>query len=81
LPSWSILRKSNQGAAPVCPRTYPLRCQAADAGDDGMVRRVSAVAFQGKPGAIVRLLDKAVFDARERVRQELIASGLALPAR
>lgn len=46
-----------------------------------MVRRVSAVAFQGKPGANVGLLDKAVFDARERVRQELIASGLALPAR
>jgi len=39
--------------------------KAADAGDDGTGRRV---------------LDKAVFEARERVRQEPIASGLALAA-
>ena len=62
-----------------------------------MVARVSTVAFEGiearavdvqvqiTPGlvvfAIVGLPDKAVSEARERVRAALIASGLALPAR
>src|SRR5467141_2316545 len=62
-----------------------------------MVQRVSTVAFDGiearavdvqvqvAPGlpafAIVGLPDKAVSEARERVRSALIASGLALPAR
>src|SRR6202167_2558981 len=62
-----------------------------------MVQRVSAVAFEGievqpvdvqvqvAPGipafAIVGLPDKAVSEARERVRAALVASGLALPAR
>ena len=62
-----------------------------------MVQRVSTVAFEGieartvdvqvqvVPGlpafAIVGLPDKAVSEARERVRSALIASGLALPAR
>ena len=62
-----------------------------------MIARVSTVAFEGiearavdvqvqvAPGlpafAIVGLPDKAVSEARERVRSALIASGLALPAR
>src|SRR4030081_2709406 len=62
-----------------------------------MVQRVSTVAFEGiearavdvqvqvAPGlpffAIGGLPDKAVSEARERVRSALIASGLALPAR
>jgi len=62
-----------------------------------MVQRVSTVAFEGiearavdvqvqvAPGlpafAIVGLPDKAVSEARERVRSALITSGLALPAR
>ena len=62
-----------------------------------MVQRVSTVALRGsrpaastcrcrsRPGlpafAIVGLPDKAVSEARERVRSALIASGLALPAR
>jgi magnesium chelatase family protein len=62
-----------------------------------MVQRVSTVAFEGiearavdvqvqvAPGlpafAVVGLGDKAVSEARERVRSALIASGLALPAR
>src|SRR4029078_2190023 len=62
-----------------------------------MVQRVSTVAFEGiearavdvpvqvAPGlpafAIVGLPDKAVSEARERVRSALIASGAALPAR
>ncbi len=62
-----------------------------------MVQRVSTVAFEGieartvdvqvqvAPGlpafTIVGLADKAVSEARERVRSALIASGLALPAR
>src|SRR5262245_6939707 len=62
-----------------------------------MVARVSTVAFEGiearavdvqvqvAPGlpafSIVGLPDKAVSEARERVRSALIASGLALPAR
>src|SRR5713101_3637335 len=63
----------------------------------GMVQRVATVAFEGiearavdvqvqvAPGmpafAIVGLPDKAVTEARERVRSALVASGLALPAR
>ena len=62
-----------------------------------MVQRVSTVAFEGiearavdvqvqiAPGLpafhVVGLADKAVSQARERVRSALIASGLALPAR
>jgi magnesium chelatase family protein len=62
-----------------------------------MVQRVTTVAFEGiearpvdvqvqvAPGlpafTIVGLPDKAVSEARERVRAALIASGLALPAR
>ena len=62
-----------------------------------MVQRVSTVAFEGiearavdvqvqiVPGLpnflIVGLPDKAVSEARERVRAALVASGLALPAR
>src|SRR5439155_23067829 len=62
-----------------------------------MVARVSTVAFEGiearavdvqvqvAPGLpafiIVGLPDKAVSEARERVRGALVASGLALPAR
>jgi magnesium chelatase family protein len=62
-----------------------------------MVQRVSTVAFEGvetravevqvqvAPGLpkfhLVGLADKAVSEARERVRAALIASGLALPAR
>ena len=62
-----------------------------------MVQRVSTVAFEGiearavdvqvqvAPGlpafSIVGLPDKAVSEAKERVRAALIASGLALPAR
>jgi len=62
-----------------------------------MVQRVATVAFEGiearavdvqvqvTPGLpafhIVGLADKAVSEARERVRSALIASGLALPAR
>src|SRR5947208_16703233 len=62
-----------------------------------MVQRVSTVAFEGiearavdvqvqiVPGlpafAIVGLPDKAVSEARARVRGALVASGLALPAR
>src|SRR6187399_1046534 len=62
-----------------------------------MVQRVSTVALEGiearavdvqvqvAPGLpafnVVGLPDKAVSEARERVRAALIASGLALPAR
>ena len=62
-----------------------------------MVQRVATVAFEGiearavdvqvqvAPGlpafAIVGLPDKAVSEAKERVRAALVASGLALPAR
>src|SRR5512142_1217522 len=62
-----------------------------------MVARVSTVAFEGiearavdvqvqvSPGMphfhVVGLADKAVSEARERVRSALIASGLALPSR
>jgi magnesium chelatase family protein len=66
-------------------------------GSANMVQRVATVAFEGievrpvdvqvqvaagMPAfAIVGLPDKAVSEARERVRSALIASGLALPAR
>src|SRR6266567_1570805 len=66
-------------------------------GGPRMVQRVSTVAFEGiearavdvqvgvAPGLpafiIVGLPDKAVSEARERVRGALVASGLALPAR
>jgi magnesium chelatase family protein len=62
-----------------------------------MMRRVATVAFEGiearvvdvqvqvAPGLpafnIVGLPDKAVSEAKERVRAALVASGLALPAR
>ena len=62
-----------------------------------MVKRVSTVAFEGiearavdvqvqvAPGLpafnVVGLPDKAVSEARERMRSAMIASGLALPAR
>src|SRR5262245_19717012 len=62
-----------------------------------MVQRVATVAFEGiearavdvqvqvAPGLpafhVVGLPDKAVSEARERVRSALVASGLALPAR
>jgi magnesium chelatase family protein len=61
-----------------------------------MVQRVATVAFEGiearavdvqvqvAPGLpafnVVGLPDKAVSEARERVRAALVASGLALPA-
>jgi hypothetical protein len=69
----------------------------AEGGLAEMVQRVATVAFEGievrpvdvqaqvAPGmpafAIVGLPDKAVSEARERVRSALTASGLALPAR
>jgi Subunit ChlI of Mg-chelatase len=72
---------------------YAITFRGAAEGD--MVQRVSTVAFEGiearavdvqvqvAPGlpafAIVGLPDKAVSEARERVRSALIASGLALP--
>jgi len=49
-----------------------------------MVQRVSTVAFEGieaRAVDVVGLPDKAVSEARERVRAALVASGLALPAR
>src|SRR5436190_22401030 len=67
------------------------------AGAAAMVQRVSTVAFEGiearavdvqvqvAPGLpafhVVGLADKAVSEARERVRAALVASGLALPSR
>src|ERR1700751_4273491 len=73
----------------------PLPSIAAKRGS--MVQRVSTVAFEGiearavdvqvqvSPGLpvfhVVGLADKAVSEARERVRAALVASGLALPAR
>src|SRR5476651_1205922 len=66
-------------------------------GGGSMVERVTTVAFEGiearavdmqvqvAPGLpafnIVGLPDKAVSEAKERVRAVLVASGLALPAR
>src|ERR1700730_2288889 len=80
----------------IIARSYGFRYCAAWAGSD-MVQRVSTVAFEGievrpvdvqvqvAPGmpafTIVGLPDKAVSEARERVRSAMIASGLALPAR
>src|SRR5687767_13126494 len=74
----------------------PLSC-VAGLEDASMVQRVATVAFEGiearavdvqvqvAPGmpafTVVGLPDKAVSEARERVRSALIASGLALPAR
>src|SRR5579871_5967842 len=84
--------KSNIPQVPPLP--LPL---IAEDGGGHMVQRVSTVAFEGiearavdvqvqvAPGlpafTIVGLPDKAVSEARERVRSALIASGLALPAR
>ncbi|MGM7319832.1 magnesium chelatase domain-containing protein, partial [Idiomarina sp. ST10R2A5] len=52
---------------------------------EGITARVVDVQVQVAPGLpnfmIVGLADKAVSEARERVRAALIASGLALPAR
>jgi magnesium chelatase family protein len=79
-----------------CPRIVrPLRFPAEQG--QAMVQRVSTVAFEGiearavdvqvqvAPGLpafnVVGLPDKAVSEARERVRAALVASGLALPAR
>jgi magnesium chelatase family protein len=77
----------------------PLRTLSRSAffDEDGMVARVSTVAFEGVEARpidvqvqiasgnvafmIVGLGDKAVAESRERVRAALIASGLALPAR
>ena len=75
--------------------TFPGYVTARNEG--GMVQRVSTVAFEGiearavdvqvqvAPGLprfnLVGLADKAVSEARERVRSALTASGLALPAR
>src|SRR5262245_40689905 len=73
---------------------FPLRLRASRG---SMVQRVATVAFEGiearavdvqvqvAPGLpafnVVGLPDKAVSEARERVRAALVASGLALPAR
>src|SRR5947207_1024162 len=78
--------RSPLASAPVQPRAGP-----------DMVQRVSTVSFEGvevrpvdvqvqvAPGmpafTVVGLPDKAVSEARERVRSSMIASGLALPAR
>src|SRR5713226_4577087 len=80
----------------IFPQRHCLPLASLAQGGD-MVQRVSTVAFEGiearsvdvqvqvAPGlpafAIVGLPDKAVSEARERVRSALIASGLALPAR
>src|SRR5262249_39615959 len=76
------------------PADFPLLSWASRG---SMVQRVATVAFEGiearavdvqvqvAPGLpafnVVGLPDKAVSEARERVRSALIASGLALPAR
>src|SRR5215813_4470143 len=76
------------------PATVHLACIGDGA---GMVQRVATVAFEGiearsvtvqvqvAPGLpafnVVGLPDKAVSEARERVRAALTASGLALPSR
>lgn len=80
-------------------RVLTARCTPAhdQEGMDGMVARVSTVAFEGieavpvdvqvmvAPGKvgmhIVGLPDKAVAESRERVQAALHASGLALPAK
>src|SRR5215471_10851156 len=76
------------------PVNFPLGLRASRG---SMVQRVTTVAFEGiearavdvqvqvAPGLpafnVVGLPDKAVSEARERVRAALVASGLALPAR
>jgi Subunit ChlI of Mg-chelatase len=59
--------------------------QGATVAFEGIEARAVDVQVQVAPGlpafAIVGLPDKAVSEARERVRSALIASGLALPAR
>src|SRR5262249_12764717 len=76
------------------PIDFPLRLRASRG---SMVQRVATVAFEGiearavdvqvqvAPGLpafnVVGLPDKAVSEARERVRAALVASALALPAR
>src|SRR5215831_3337276 len=76
------------------PGDFPLLSRASRG---SMVQRVATVAFEGiearavdvqvqvAPGLpafnVVGLPDKAVSEARERVRAALVASGLALPAR
>src|SRR5215471_14961155 len=76
------------------PGDFPLLSRASRG---SMVQRVATVAFEGiearavdvqvqvAPGLpafnIVGLPDKAVTEAKERVRAALVASGLALPAR
>jgi magnesium chelatase family protein len=83
------------GVLPKQPKKGADRGEALRVGT--MVQRVSTVAFEGiearavdvqvqvAPGLpafnIVGLPDKAVSEAKERVRAALIASGLALPAR
>src|SRR6266702_424733 len=78
-------------ASQVSSARLPVRSEG------GMVHRVTTVAFEGiearavdvqvqvAPGlphfAMVGLPDKAVSEAKERVRAALVASGLALPAR
>src|SRR5215472_3454364 len=84
----TFLRAANR------PATVHLACIGDGA---GMVQRVATVAFEGiearsvtvqvqvAPGLpafnVVGLPDKAVSEARERVRAALTASGLALPSR
>src|SRR3954467_12606290 len=79
-----------------CPEPELPIVSSASAGA-AMVQRVATVAFEGiearavdvqvqvAPGLpafnVVGLPDKAVSEARERVRAALVASGLALPAR
>src|SRR5262245_29400445 len=78
----------------LAPRRFSATMRASRG---SMVQRVATVAFEGiearavdvqvqvAPGLpafnVVGLADKAVSEARERVRAALVASGLALPAR
>src|SRR5262245_51315093 len=78
----------------LAPRRFSATMRASRG---SMVQRVATVAFEGiearavdvqvqvAPGLpafnVVGLPDKAVSEARERVRAALVASGLALPAR
>src|SRR5262249_16225004 len=75
----------------------PQPCDSNAIRGVGVVQEVATVAFEGiearavdvqvqvAPGIpafnVVGLPDKAVSEARERVRAALVASGLALPAR
>jgi magnesium chelatase family protein len=84
------------GSFPYCSLSAHALTSTGKAGA-GMVQRVATVAFEGiearavdvqvqvAPGLpafnVVGLPDKAVSEARERVRAGLVASGLALPAR